>query len=687
MLSEYKTAWHAAYFNASTVSYAGDTQTGNAMALYLNVPPTDSVRVQVIKALARAYRNTTSPTFGTVGARIFLPVLASAGLMNLGIEFATKTTQPSYGYMLEQGPGTIWEEWHGDAHTAFGSKNHPMFAGGLGVFLYRLAGLGLDATHDRISIAIDASAVTHVGGAIGSMETLRGRVTWAWSLDERPVAGTGQATASIASSGAVVGMGYVASDDKSRGDVADTVVRVGKSAFANVSTIAAGVALVPNNATARWTVEIEPGVYRERVSTAGKGPLSIVGIGLAEDIVLVFGCSNNNGTGKVGCRPCSDLVGFVGRATLTVGSEDFVGKNLTIANDACGYNAGMAGQSDALSLAADRASFTAVRLLGGQDTLYTGNGTLRSYFYRSYVNGSCDSIYGDSTSVFDECTITIVDHIAAHGGGSRCTSKANGGRSSGPDQMCGFDGHGRGSYYLFSNCSFLKPSSHEFDFKSSVGTELGRAWGTNSRVILKDTFLDDHIAAHGWGCMASSKVMGHFPTCTSMCSSFGGPGSCANTSKCYCQNTTFAEYRSQGPGANPSKRVPWSKQLTEQDAAAFSTDAALRGWRPPVHSKRGHLKQNRCLSVNITVPHGASNPASIQLPKMPWAAKLVEILPVQLNATTSVLWFRTAPASVEQGLVQSARPDPPTAPRLLASTDQLLHIELAPGQYTFELRE
>jgi hypothetical protein len=33
-------------------------------------------------------------------------------------------------------PGTIWETWDGDQYTAPGSKNHPMFTGGMGVYLY-----------------------------------------------------------------------------------------------------------------------------------------------------------------------------------------------------------------------------------------------------------------------------------------------------------------------------------------------------------------------------------------------------------------------------------------------------------------------------------------------------------------------------------------------------------------------
>ena len=173
---------------------------------------------------------------------------------------------------------------------------------------------------------------------------------------------------------------------------ASRTVRVGRSSAANASTVAAALAMVPTNATSRWTVAIEPGIYRERISTAGKGPLSLRGLGPAEQVVIAFGCSANKGTGKPGCRPCPAAPGFASRATVTIASEDFVGANLTIANDACGYDAGHAAQSEALSLAADRAAFSGCRLLGGQDTLYTGGGQLRSYFWRSFINGSCDSI-------------------------------------------------------------------------------------------------------------------------------------------------------------------------------------------------------------------------------------------------------------------------------------------------------
>jgi hypothetical protein len=168
-------------------SYAGDTQTGNAMALYLDVPPTDAIRKSVVASLVADYRAAGDhPTFGAVGARVFLPVLAANDAMDVALDFATKTTQPSYGFMVATPdmPGTIWEQWGGDANNAAGSKNHPMFCGGIGVFLYQLAGLqrAHSLTDRLVEIKLDRAAVARVGAAEVSLTTPYGELRWDWEV-------------------------------------------------------------------------------------------------------------------------------------------------------------------------------------------------------------------------------------------------------------------------------------------------------------------------------------------------------------------------------------------------------------------------------------------------------------------------------------------------------------------------
>jgi pectinesterase len=42
----------------------------------------------------------------------------------------------------------------------------------------------------------------------------------------------------------------------------------------------------------------------------------------------------------------------------------------------------------------------------------------------------------------------------------------------------------------------------------------------------------------------------------------------------------YAEYKSTGPGANPSARVKWSKQLNDEEVKKFTIANILGTWDP-----------------------------------------------------------------------------------------------------------
>jgi len=104
--------------------------------------------------------------------------------------------------------------------------------------------------------------------------------------------------------------------------------------------------------------------------------------------------------------------------------------NISIANDACGFDSRRAAQSETVQLLADRIAFRHTRLLGAQDTIFAaGPPASRQYFLQSYINGSCDSIYGTSSMVFEQCKVAVSDHVTAHRGSTFGWNVARGSRA------------------------------------------------------------------------------------------------------------------------------------------------------------------------------------------------------------------------------------------------------------------
>ncbi len=57
----------------------------------------------------------------------------------------------------------------------------------------------------------------------------------------------------------------------------------------------------------------------------------------------------------------------------------------------------------------------------------------------------------------------------------------------------------------------------------------------------------------------------------------------------YLDTVYYAEYKSTGPGANPTARVPQSHQLTEAEAKKYEPAAFLAGsdkWNPEAEAKK-----------------------------------------------------------------------------------------------------
>jgi alpha-L-rhamnosidase len=111
---------------------------GNIFALKMGVPADQKDRV-LMALEADIHSAGDHLDTGIFGTQFFFEVLSDNGLNELAYKVMNQRTQPSYGWWIGQGATTTWEQWNGS-----GSRNHPMFGGGITWFYRKLAGMSAD---------------------------------------------------------------------------------------------------------------------------------------------------------------------------------------------------------------------------------------------------------------------------------------------------------------------------------------------------------------------------------------------------------------------------------------------------------------------------------------------------------------------------------------------------------------
>jgi alpha-L-rhamnosidase len=176
-------AFNRTFFNAQTQTYAGGTQTAQAMALYLDLASKEQ-KIPVAFNLYRdiLYYNNTHMTTGIIGTKYLLPVLTRLGYADLAYDLATQTTYPSWGYMIAHGATALWELWQSKEGPSMNSQDHAMF-GSIGAWFYQaLAGINIDpkgAGYRRI--LIQPQMTRDLTSVSATVETVRGPVTSSWT--------------------------------------------------------------------------------------------------------------------------------------------------------------------------------------------------------------------------------------------------------------------------------------------------------------------------------------------------------------------------------------------------------------------------------------------------------------------------------------------------------------------------
>ena len=177
--------------------------------------------------------------------------------------------------------------------------------------------------------------------------------------------------------------------------------------------------LMTNSCTDAYTINVASGTYEEMLFYTGSASITIVGGGSADygaDVLIKYSNSGNSNAMADLAKSHSVTSGYTRGATRFDGTCNLVLKNLTIQNTySRSANDGSQTQAEALvfsstgNLVAYNCSF-----LGHQDTLYLGQKGGRMWFYKDYIRGDVDFIWGYAdVALFEECVLNVTNDDGA----------------------------------------------------------------------------------------------------------------------------------------------------------------------------------------------------------------------------------------------------------------------------------
>ncbi|MDR0680625.1 MAG: pectin esterase [Dysgonamonadaceae bacterium] len=260
------------------------------------------------------------------------------------------------------------------------------------------------------------------------------------------------------------------------------------------------------------TVFIREGVYKEKlVLPTHICNVKIIGESVEKTIINYDDHAN------------MDKMGTFRTYTFLVRGNDITIENLTIEN-----TAQQLGQAVALHLEGDRIILRNCKILGNQDTIYTGRENCRHYFENCYIEGTTDFIFGPSTCWFERCTI-------------HCKKQSYITAASTPENIP--------FGYIFNHCTVTTADG-------ITKVYLGRPWRAFAMTLFMNCFFPEEICPEGWDNWRSE----------------------ANE-----KTARYGEYNNSGKGAETGDRVKWSKILSAEEAAAYTLENVMKGcdnWHP-----------------------------------------------------------------------------------------------------------
>jgi pectinesterase len=283
------------------------------------------------------------------------------------------------------------------------------------------------------------------------------------------------------------------------------------------------------------TIYIKKGIYKERVEVR-KNNISFVGESTDDTIITESYYARM-------IMPDGSKRGTFRSYTFFVYADNFTASNLTFEN-AAGFGDEF-GQAIAVYAEGDNITFKNCKILGHQDTLFTGplpmkekqpggftgptidgiRRVVHQLYEDCYIAGEIDFIFGSATAYFKNCTLFALNRNQEINAFYTAPST--------------YEGQAFG--YVFESCTFTgncPPKS----------VALSRPWRIHAKTVLLNCSYSDQIIDEGF--TDWNKSESH-------------------------ETVYYAEYNGHGEGFKPEKRAAYVHQLNESEAALYTLENVM----------------------------------------------------------------------------------------------------------------
>lgn len=283
------------------------------------------------------------------------------------------------------------------------------------------------------------------------------------------------------------------------------------------------------------TIYIKKGIYKERVEVR-KNNISFVGESTDDTIITESYYARM-------IMPDGSKRGTFRSYTFFVYADNFTASNLTFEN-AAGFGDEF-GQAIAVYAEGDNITFRNCKILGHQDTLFTGplpmkekqpggftgptidgiRRVVHQLYEDCYIAGEIDFIFGSATAYFKNCTLFALNRNQEINAFYTAPST--------------YEGQAFG--YVFESCTFTgncPPKS----------VALSRPWRIHAKTVLLNCSYSDQIIDEGF--TDWNKPESH-------------------------ETVYYAEYNGHGEGFKPEKRATYVHQLNESEAALYTLENVM----------------------------------------------------------------------------------------------------------------